>query len=99
MAIGDASVTKGHVPQLQPSSKLHKPSLEPEPTRTKEEESDTEDEPLITLLFARELEEALGFNIMGCNNDWAVYVEVHTVQAERCLHYYGLLSLHGQRCS
>lgn len=41
MAIGDASVTKGHVSQLQPSTKLHQSSFEPEPTRTKGEKSDT----------------------------------------------------------
>lgn len=34
MAIGDTSFTKGHVSQLLPSSKLHKPSFEPEPTGT-----------------------------------------------------------------
>lgn len=39
MAIGDASVTEGHVPQLQPSAKLYKPSLEPEPTWTKDKKS------------------------------------------------------------
>jgi len=32
MAIGDTSFTKGHVSQLQPSSKLYKPSFEPELT-------------------------------------------------------------------
>lgn len=41
MATGDASVTKGHVSQLQPSTKLHQSSFEPEPTRTKGEKSDT----------------------------------------------------------
>jgi len=41
MATGDASFTKGHVSQLQSSSKLHKPSSEPEPTRVKEEKSNT----------------------------------------------------------
>ncbi|GAU29465.1 hypothetical protein TSUD_227300, partial [Trifolium subterraneum] len=41
MAIGDTSITKGRIPQLQPGSKLHKSNFEPEPTRTKEGKSDT----------------------------------------------------------
>lgn len=41
MAAGDTSFTKGHVSQLQPSSKLYKPSIEPEPTGAKKEKSYT----------------------------------------------------------
>lgn len=85
MAIGDASVTKGHVLELQPSSELHEPSVEPEPSRTEEEKSDTENEQSSALLFARELEETLGFDIVDFDNDRAVYVEDHPVQAQRCV--------------
>jgi hypothetical protein len=41
MAIGDTSFTKGHVSQLQSSSKLYKPSTESEPTGAKKEKSYT----------------------------------------------------------
>uniref|UniRef100_A0A2N9GUU5 Uncharacterized protein n=1 Tax=Fagus sylvatica TaxID=28930 RepID=A0A2N9GUU5_FAGSY len=39
MAIGDATVTKGHVSKLQSSAELHQSSLEPEPTRAEKEKS------------------------------------------------------------
>ncbi|GAU19386.1 hypothetical protein TSUD_76300 [Trifolium subterraneum] len=41
MAIGDTSFTKGHISQLQSSSKLYKPSSKPEPTGAKKEKSYT----------------------------------------------------------
>ena len=41
MAIGDASVTKGYVSELQPSTKLHQSSFESEPTRNKVKKPDT----------------------------------------------------------
>jgi hypothetical protein len=99
MAIGDTSFTKGHVSQLQSSSKLYKPSTEPEPTGAKNEKSYTQDEPQISLLFARELEENMGFNLVGLHNDWALHVEVFSIQEKGCFSCHGLLSSHSQRCS
>lgn len=79
MATRDTSFTKGHVSKLQSSSKLHKPSLEPELTRTKKEKPNKKDKQTVSLLFARELEENLGFDIMAHDNDWAIHMEILSV--------------------
>lgn len=97
MAIGDASVTKGYVSELQSSTKLHESSFEPEPTN-KGKKPDTQDEPQGDVLFARKLEEALDSSSVGFRDDWAVYVEIHGLQAKKCLSCHGLLSSRGQRC-
>ncbi|KAB5564553.1 hypothetical protein DKX38_004607 [Salix brachista] len=65
MATRDASSTKRHVSELQSGSKLHEPSPEPKPTRAEKEKPDKESGQAMCLLFSRELEENLGFGIMG----------------------------------
>lgn len=76
MAIGNAFVTKGHVPKLQSSAELHKPSVEPEPTRAEKERPHKKVEHEIAVLFARELEENLGLDIVDTDHDWTVHMEV-----------------------
>lgn len=95
MAIGDAVATKGYVPKLQPSTQLHKPSLEPEPPRTKKERSNMQARHQFPLLFTRELEEDLGFDAVDLHHDWSFHMEVLTIQAEECVQGNGLLSSHG----
>jgi hypothetical protein len=80
MAIGDATVTKGHVSKLQSSAELHQSSLEPEPTRAEKEKSNKKVEHKIRILFARELATNLGFDIVDYDHDWAVYMEILSVQ-------------------
>lgn len=77
MAIGNAFVTKGYVPKLQSSAELHQPSLEPEPTRAEKEGPDKKVEHKIAVLYSRELEENLGFDVVDYDHDWAIHMEVH----------------------
>jgi hypothetical protein len=99
MATRDTSSTKRHVSELQSSSKLHKPSLEPKSTRAKKEEPNKESEQAMRILFSRELEKNLGFDIMGYDNDRAVRMEILSIQAKECFSSNGLLSPNSQRCS
>lgn len=80
MAIGDIIVTKGHILKLQSSIELHKSGIEPEFTRAEKEKLNKKVEHKIRILFARELEETLGFGIVDLHHDWAVYMEIHSVQ-------------------
>ena len=50
---------------------------------------------LVSYFNYLELEETLGFNTVGFHNDWAVHVEVYSVQEQRCISDHGLLSSHG----
>ena len=99
MAARNAPSTEGHVSELQPSSELHKPSLEPKSPRAKKEEPNKESEQAMRLLFSGELEKNLGFDIMGCDNDRAVRMEILSIQAKECFPCNGLLSPDSQRSS
>lgn len=79
VAAGNTALTKRHVPKLQPSPKLHKPSPEPKLSRLKKEKLNTKNQQKVGLLFRRELEETLGFVLLGSNNGWAVHLEVLSV--------------------
>jgi hypothetical protein len=91
MATRDTSSTKRHVSELQPSSKLHKPSLEPKSTGAKKEKPDKESEQAMCILFSGELEENLGFGIMGYHNDWIIHMEILAIQAKKSFSRHGLL--------
>lgn len=91
MAAGNTSPPKGHLPQLQSSTKLHKPSFEPKPARVEEEKPNKKNEHKTCLFTARELEENLGSGLVDFDNDWAFSLEVLSVQTEKCISSYGLL--------
>lgn len=76
MATRDASVTKRHVSQLQSSTELHQPSPESKPARFKKEKPNQEDKHSVAVLFARELEEGLGVDIVDFDHDGFIYMEV-----------------------
>ena len=91
MAARNAPSTEGHVSELQPSSELHKPSLEPKSTGAKNEKLDKESEQAMCILLSGELEENLGFRIMGYDNDWIIHMEILAIQAKKCFSRHGLL--------
>ena len=95
MAFGSPFATEGHVPEQQSSPQLYKPSIEPEHTGIKEQRPHNKDKNKTTLLFAGELEENMGADIMGHDLGWPFHVEVLPVQAEASLHGHGLLSPYG----
>ena len=97
MAIGDTIAPKGHVPKLQPSPKLHKPSPEPEPPRLPKPEPNPANEREMPLLSRRALEEDLGDRALGLDHDRLVHVEVRSVHGQRRFPRHGLLPRHGQR--
>jgi hypothetical protein len=43
------------------------------------------------ILFTGELEENLGFGIMGYDNDWIIHMEILAIQAKKCFSRHGLL--------
>lgn len=61
MAARNTSVTEGHVPELQSSIELHKPSVEPEPTRLEKPKLNKENGLEIYLLFTRKLEKTMDY--------------------------------------
>lgn len=95
MAAGNTSPPKGHLPQLQSSTKLHESSLEPKPSRIKEEKPNKKNEHKTCLFVARKLEENLGSHFMDFDNDWAFSLEVLSVQKQECIPCHGLLPCHG----
>lgn len=80
MAARNTSATEGYISQLQSSTKLHKPSLEPKPTRATEKKSNPKGEHKNSVLHSRQLEETLGPMLMDYDNDRAIHVEVLSVQ-------------------
>lgn len=99
MAIRDTASTKRHIPQLQSSIELYKPSIEPKPSRVKEKESNPSNEFGFRLLHARELEKDMGIVLMDHDHDWIILVEVFPIQAKRCISCDGLLLTHSKRSS
>ena len=81
MAIGTPFATKGYVSELQSSPQLYQPSIEPEHTGTKEQRPHNKDKNKTALLFAGELEENMGADVMDHDIGWAFHVEVLLVQA------------------
>lgn len=99
MATRDTTPTKRHIPKLQSSIELHKPSIEPKPSRVKKKESNTSNELGLRILHARELEKDLGFILMDHDHDRIVLVEILPIQAKRCVSCDGLLFTHSKRSS
>lgn len=95
MAIGDAFATKGHVSKLQPSAELHKPSFKPKLTRLEKKEQNQKIGHRVCVLSARELAKALGLVTVDFDYDGVIYMEVFSIQTERCFSSNGLLSSHG----
>ncbi|RVW43113.1 Respiratory burst oxidase-like protein F [Vitis vinifera] len=93
MATGDATLTEGHVSELQSGTQLHEPSLESEPGGAEKEKLNTKNEHEAVVLSTRELEENLGYLLMGSDHGWVIYVEVLSVQADEGLPRHGLLLL------
>lgn len=91
MATGDATLTEGHVSELQSGTQLHEPSLESEPGGAEKEKLNTKNEHEAVVLSTRELEENLGYLLMGSDHGWVIYVEVLSVQADEGLPRHGLL--------
>lgn len=94
MAAGNTFATEGYISELQPSTKLHKPSLEPKPTRTKEKKPNPKDEQKNSVLPSRQLEETLGPLFMDHDHGWPIHVEVLSVQADERVPGHGLLRPH-----
>lgn len=79
MAAGNITTTERHVSELQPSTKLHKPSPEPKLSWLKKEKFYTKNKHKVRLLSRRKLEETLGSVFLDFNNGWFVYLEVLSV--------------------
>lgn len=99
MATRDSASTKRHIPQLQSSIELYKPSIEPKPSRVKKEQQNTSNELGFRLLHARKLEKDMGSVFMDHDHDWIVLVEILPIQAKRCISCDGLLLTHSKRSS
>lgn len=82
LAIGNPTLTEGHVSELQSGTKLHEPSLESEPDGAEKEKPNPENEQEPAVLSARELEESLGDMLMGYDHGWIVFMEVLPIQGE-----------------
>lgn len=76
MAAVNITATERHVSELQPSTKLHKPSPEPKRSWLEKEMFYTENKHKVCLLSIRELEETLGSVFPDFNNGWFVHLEV-----------------------
>lgn len=99
MATRDFASTKRHIPQLQSSIELYKPSIEPKPSRVTKKESNTSNEFGFRIFHARELEKDMGFILMDHDHDRIILMEILPIQAKRCISCDGLLFTHSKRSS
>lgn len=98
MATRDAALTEGHVSELQSGTELHEPSFESEPGGAEKEKPNTKNEHEAAVLSRRELEEDLGYLLMGFDYGWIIRVEILSVQGEERLPSDGLLPPNRKGC-
>lgn len=94
MAARNTPVAEGHLPKLQSSIELHKPGIEPKPTRLEKPKPNKANEFQIHVLSTRKLEKTLDHYLVDLNHDRFISMEILSIQTKGRIRSHGVLCSH-----